>query len=133
MKSMNTIIRKSILILGLAIFPIVSKACGMSAIGSGAIVEAMLIIAIVIFLLGYVPYLVFSIKLAKQSSNIEGTNKATKILASIFATVNTLVFLSAVYFIATEGGGFLFIGDVLLWGIPFAFFLKGIGVIKGKM
>jgi hypothetical protein len=93
------------------------------SISTGEIV-LFLSIVIGIFLAGYVPYVHFSVKLARQAGTEEGPEKRIKVWASIFAAINTFVFLVSVSTMA-EGGIVILIGDILLWGIPFYFFIKG--------
>ena len=114
--------------LGLIVLliPSIANACAMSGLGGmyGSGLLELFIIAIIIFLMGYLPYLFLSIRVAIQAT--KGTlSKRTKIWASIFALINTITFVTLVTIVVTEFGPILFSIDLLLWGVPMFFFIKG--------
>lgn len=78
-----------------------------------------------VFLIGYLPYLFLSLTLAYQSTKPEGIKKSTNTWASIFVGINTLVFLGS-FVLVLEFGATWVLADILLWGIPFLLYLKGI-------
>ena len=88
--------------------------------------EIILFLSIVlgIFLAGYIPYVYFSVKLSREASSPTGRTTRTKVWASIFAGINSLVFFSSVS-IFTDGEMLILIGDILLWGTPMFFYIKG--------
>lgn len=120
-----------VLLVPMLTLPTFASACmggGMYYAGLG---EA-LIIASIIFLAGYLPYVVASVKLAIEAGRPEGTKRGTRIVANIFAGINTTVFVLGLLTLFSINSASLtvILGDFMLWGIPFTFYMKGIKGIK---
>lgn len=102
-------------------------ACGMSAIGAAAdvVLQGLFAVAVVVFLAGYLPYLVFSVWLSINKKSGSESPQWMRFIGMMFAGLNTLVFFSAVYLVATTSTMLVFLGDLLLWGLPFGLFVYG--------
>jgi Ca2+/Na+ antiporter len=111
--------------LSLLCFPFLASACGMGMISiSDGELAVLGLIVLAGFLAGYLPYVIFSVKLSKQAMTTEGTKTSTKVWASIFTLINTVVFVSCLT-VVLEINPLVVIGDCLLWGVPFFFYIKG--------
>jgi hypothetical protein len=112
------------------LIPNTTHACGVGLAAAGFAGAVMVLILLCpVFLAGYMPYFVFSVRLAREASTPEGISQRTKKYAFIFLTLNTLVFISGVVFIASFSFP-LFLCDLLLWGVPFYFYIKGMRTAK---
>ena len=121
---MKTILNRFVAFLSLLLLPTLANACGGGAFylsdGDLALLGSILL---GIFLAGYLPYVIFSVKLSRQAATAEGTKKSTKIWASIFALINTVVFIAGLPVVMENP--LITLGDLLLWGTPFYFYIKG--------
>ncbi|MCP4441402.1 MAG: hypothetical protein GY810_21050 [Aureispira sp.] len=131
---MNTLNRITtfLVLSAIILIPTLASACGMGAMGMAGLGEALMI-AFVIFLAGYLPYVVASVKLSIEAGRPEGTKSGTRIVANIFAGINTTVFvLGLLTLLSTAPNPLIILGDFMLWGIPFFFYYKGIKGAKAK-
>lgn len=130
---MKNYIQKSIpvIILSLVLLiPDAAQACGMGALGAAASGD-FFVILIGIFLAGYLPYIFFSIKLLYDKRKRTRALLFTRVVATIFAVINTVVYVIGVFIIATIDVSLL-IGDFFLWGIPFTIYILGMIPKKSK-
>ena len=90
----------------------------MSLLWLGAVI---CIVSIII----YIAYVYYSYKLFRDRKAQQVSTANTRTIAVVLATINTLVFLSAVSLVF-ESSFSLFVADLFAWGIPFYFFINGI-------
>ena len=122
------------LILGLSLFfPSLASACSMSGIGHlfpliaggiGLLLLAIVIVVILVLLVLYLLYVFFSIRLARQAASPEGTTKFTRVVATFFAVINTLLFFVLSAFNGWQDLSYFYF-DLAMWGIPFYYYIKG--------
>lgn len=120
MKNLSTFFQLLSLLLLFILIPTPAYANDM-----GGIAFLFLAAFFLVFLVGYLPYLFLCIALAIQSTKPEGIKKGTSTWASIFLGINTLVFLLSFVFVLEFGATWV-ITDILLWGVPFLLYMKGI-------
>lgn len=127
-------------VLTLCLIPTFANATGFSMTNED--IAFFLGVFFIIFLIGYLPYLFLSLRLAKQAETT-GTTTATKVFASIFMFINTSVFLY-VFFgslaLILDGESYtimiflpILIVSTLLWGFPFRAYMRGMRSNKGNM
>ena len=138
---MKNNLRHLVGILSLLFIPTFASAHGFSLTNED--IAFFLGVFFIIFLIGYLPYLFLSLRLAKQAETT-GTTTGTKVFASIFMFINTSVFLY-VFFgslaILLDGGESytiiifapILIVSTLLWGFPFRAYMRGMRSNKGNM
>lgn len=122
---MNVFLSRAVAIGCLFLIPSFANACGLGMIPiSDEFVFGLIAVTLLIFLAGYLPYAILNFKLYKQAATPEGIQKNTKIGASIFTLINTIVFVACML-VVIEQNPLIIIADCLLWGIPMFFYIKG--------
>lgn len=122
---MKTNLKHISIFLSFFLFPTFTQACGLGMISiSDGELAFILGVLVAIFLAGYLPYVMLSVKLSQQAGTENGASLSVKVGASIFALINTGVFLSCLAVVA-EFNPLILICDVLLWGVPMFFYVKG--------
>jgi hypothetical protein len=123
----RTILAPYAAMLPLLATPSAALACGMSAIGGGydIIFNALLGVAGIVFLAGYLPYVGFSFALLRHKRLGTTPKSGQRIMAAAFAAMNTCVYLFSSMVFLQSGSIEVFIGDLFLWGTPFAMFVYG--------
>jgi hypothetical protein len=120
-----------ICILSLLFLPTFANATGFSMTNED--IAFFLGLFAVVFLIGYLPYLFLSLRLAKQAETT-GATTGTKVIASIFMFVNTTVFLyvffGSISIILSDMSyatmfGLIAVASAFLWGFPFLAYIKG--------
>lgn len=122
---MKKLLGRAITALSLFLLPTFANACGLGMISiSDGELTFLLLMALAIFLAGYLPYVILAVKLSKQAATPEGAKTSMKVWASLFALLNTMVFLSCLA-VVLEINPLVVLADCLLWGVPMFFYIKG--------